>query len=390
MITREQIRELAQFQAAGGASALSFYFQPQRPQNKSHREEAILAKDLARNALQEAEKHGRNGGVREDLNRILDLAGQLHGNQARAKAVFACAAKHFWREFDLPPILPGTQLFVNQRFHLKPLAVLLGAQPRLWVALVDRKRARIFDVRLDEIVEREGVFHDLPRRGRSDGFGGYDGGHAERRVEDDAMHHFKDVAERLKDGFEKGQFERLIVGCQESVWPEFEPHLHPYVRQRFLGHFSTDVASASNEQVRENANRILQGWQDTRRQNLVREVLGEAQRDGNGATGLRRVLQSLELGEVQILLLGDKFHARAIECPNCGHLDPNLVRSCPVCSHATRELEDVCEAIIPNAIRRDIELFYVKDDAELDRVGNIGALLRFRADQNKPAILAAS
>jgi peptide chain release factor subunit 1 len=390
MITREQIRELAQFQAEGEACALSFYFQPQTPQNKSHREEAILAKDLARNALQEAEKGGRNGGIRTDLNRILDLAGHLHGNQARAKAVFACAAKNLWREFDLPPVLPGTQLFVNERFHLKPLAVLLGAQPRLWVVLVDRKRARFFDLRLDELSEREGVFHDLPRRGRSDGFGGYDGGHAERRLEDDAMHHFKNVAERLKDGFEKGNFERLIVGCHESVWPEFEPHLHPYVRQRLLGHFPADVASISNDHIREHAHRILHEWKDNRRQSLIREVLGQSQRDGNGVTGLRRVLRSLELGEVQILLLGDKFHARAIECPNCGHLDAHLARSCPVCSHETRELEDVCDAIIPQAIRRDIELFYVKDDPELDRVGNIGALLRFRADQNKPAILAAS
>lgn len=390
MITRDQIRELAQFEAGGEASALSFYFQPQRPQNKSHREEAILAKDLARNALQEAERNGRNGGIRNDLNRILDLAGHLHGNQARAKAIFACAAQNLWREFDLPPILPGTQLFVNQRFHLKPLAALLGAQPRLWAALVDRKRARFFEVRVDEIAEREGVFHDLTRRGRSDGFAGYDGGHAERRVEDDAMHHFKNVAERLKEGFEKGAFERLIIGCQESVWPEFEPHLHPYLRQRLLGHFNAEVANTASEQIRENANRILQSWQDTRRQNLVREVLGQSQRGGNGVTGLRRVLRSLELGEVQILLLGDKFHARAIECPNCGHLDAHIVGTCPVCSHQTRELEDVCDAIIPLAIRRDIELFYVKDDPELDRVGNIGALLRFRADQNKPAILAAS
>ncbi len=390
MITREQIRELAQFQAGGEASALSFYFQPQRPQNKSHREEVILAKDLARNALQEAEKNGRNSGIRNDLTRILELAGHLHGNQARAKAVFACAAKNLWREFDLPPVLAATQLFVNERFHLKPLAALLGAQPRLWLALVDRKRARFFDMRLDELAEREGVFHELPRRGRSDGFGGYDAGHAERRVEDDALHHFKNVAERLKDGFEKNQFERLIVGCQESVWPEFEPHLHPYVRQRLLGHFSADVASISTEQIHDHANRMLHDWQDTRRQNLVREVLGQAQRDGNGVTGLRRVLRSLELGEVHILLLGDKFHARAVECSNCGHLDAHLVRSCPVCSQETRELDDVCDAIVPQAIRRDIELFYVKDDADLDRVGNIGALLRFRADQNKPAILAAS
>jgi peptide subunit release factor 1 (eRF1) len=390
MITREQIRELAQFQAAGEACALSFYFQPQRPQNKSHREEAILAKDLVRNALKETEKNGKNGTMRADLNRILDLAGQLHGNQAKAKAVFACAAKNLWQEYDLPPTLPGTQLFLNERFHLKPLAALLGGQPRLSVVLVDRKRARFFDLRLDELSEREGAFHELSRRGRSDGFGGYDAGHTERRIDDEAMHHFKNVAERLKDGYEKGQFERLIIGCQESVWPDFEPHLHPYTKQRLLGHFAADFATISNEQIREHARRILHSWQDNRRQTLVREVLGQSQRNGNGVTGLRRVLQSLELGEVQILLLGEKFHARAIECTNCGHLDAHIVRTCPVCAHQTRELDDACDAIIPQAIRRDIELFYVKDDPDLDRVGNIGALLRFRADQNKPAILTAS
>ena len=46
--------------------------------------------------------------------------------------------------------------------------------------------------------------------------------------------------------------------------------------------------------------------------------------------------------------------------------------------------------MIPMAIRRDIELFYVKDNPEFDKVGNIAALLRFRADQNTPMMAAAS
>jgi hypothetical protein len=41
------------------------------------------------------------------------------------------------------------------------------------------------------------------------------------------------------------------------------------------------------------------------------------------------------------------------------------------------------------AIRRDIQLFLVKDNPELDSAGNIGALLRFRAERNQP-ISAAS
>jgi hypothetical protein len=67
-----------------------------------------------------------------------------------------------------------------------------------------------------------------------------------------------------------------------------------------------------------------------------------------------------------------------------------MVSYCPVCGKATRELEDVCEAMIPMAIRRDIELFYVKNDAEFDRVGNIAALLRFRADKSGQHMAVAS
>ena len=390
MITREDIRELAQFQFDDESGcALSFYFQPQRPQNISHREEAILAKDLVRNAMREAEKNGKNGCARADLNRILALAESLHGNQARAKAVFACGSRNFWREFDLPPRLPGTQLFVNRRFHLKPLALLLGAQPRVAVALVSRQRARLFDFRLDELKEREGLFHAVPRRSRSDGFNGYDAGHAERRVDDEAMHHFKYVAQRLKEEADKGGWEKLILGCQDNHWPEFEPHLHPYVKQRLLGRFSTDVATASNDHIREQASRIMREATGQRRQTLVQQVLNQAKSNHHGVTGLRRVLRSLELGEVQTLLIGDGYKAHAVECTSCGHLDSHMVLFCPACGHATRELDDVCDAIIANAIRLDIELLYVKDDAEFDHAGNISALFRFRTDQSKGGFAVA-
>src|SRR5438477_5805179 len=224
MITREDIRELAQFPYSDeDRCVVSFYFQPRRPQNKSHREEAILAKDLVREALHGTEKNGKNKCARADLQRVLELAGHLHGNQARAKAVFACGKRDFWREFDLPPQLPATQLFVNRRFHLKPLAILLGAQPRVAVAVANRQRVRLFDFRLEELKEREEMFHPVPRRGRSDGFSGYDAGHAERRVADEVMHHFKDLAERLKVEAEQGLWEKLIVGCQNEHWHELEP-----------------------------------------------------------------------------------------------------------------------------------------------------------------------
>jgi peptide chain release factor subunit 1 len=389
MMTREDIRELAAFQADADGCALTFYFQPRTPQNKSHKEEAILAKDLVRQALREAEKHGKDSCARADLGRILEIAGNLHGNQARAKAVFASSTKRVWREFDLPPQLPGTQLFVNRRFHLKPLAALLGAQPALCVALVDRQRGRFFDLRVDELKERADLFHSLPRS-RSDGYGGYNAGHVERRVANEFNQHYKQVADRLKEEVERGLWEKLVVGCHDTNWSEFESHLHPYVRQRLLGHFPADVAAVTPDEVREHASRVLREAQERRRETLLRQALSQAKGNSLGVTGLRRVLRSLELGEVQTLLLGENYTARGVECGNCGHVDSHMVPFCVVCGKATRELEDVCDAMIPMAIRRDIELFYIKNDAEFDKVGNIAALLRFRADQAKTPVAASA
>lgn len=382
MISRDEIRELAQFEADGKHEcALSFYFQPQTPQNKSHREEAIFAKDLVRQALQEVKKDGNHSCVRADLQRILKLAEELHGNRAHAKAVFACGERDIWREFDLPSQVRQTQLFVNRRFQLKPLAMLLGAHPKLAVVLVDRHRARWFDMRLGHIVEGEAMFHALSRRGRSDGYSGYDGGHSERHTHDDVLHHFKAVATRLKEEAEKGIWEALIVGCLDVNWRDFEVHLPAAVKHNLLGHFPAEVATFSVEQVRERAHDVQQKWLQDRRSHSVKEVLSYAKSHQRGVTGLRRVLRSLEMGEVRTLLIGENYSARAVECSSCGHLDSHLIAYCALCGRKTRPLVDVCDAIIPTAIQNDIELLYVKDDHDLDKVGNIAALLRFRAER---------
>ncbi|HEY6368947.1 MAG TPA: host attachment protein [Candidatus Sulfotelmatobacter sp.] len=382
-MTREQIRELAEFQD-GKSCAVSFYFQPSAPRNKAHKEDTILVKDLVREALRTVESKDRKDGIRADMDRIQRLSAELRSNGTHGKAVFACAAQNLWREYDLPASLPGTQLFVDRHFHLKPIAHLLGASPLLGVVLVDRHRARIFDLRLDELTEREDLFHPLSRKGRSDGYAGYDGGHAQRRVEDEVRQHFKHVAESLKDLLEKGVFEKWILACQDAQRSLLEPQLHSYVSQALIGRFQADLARATRDEIRTHTQQIVERWQNDRRIEMVSQALEQARSNGRGVTGLRRVLRSLELGEVQTLLIGENLQAHAVECSGCGHIDAHLVGFCPVCGRATQEVVDVGEAILPWVIRRDIETFYVKDDPEFDKVGNIAALLRFRSEKVQP------
>jgi peptide subunit release factor 1 (eRF1) len=260
----------------------------------------------------------------------------------------------------------------------------------LGIVLVDRHRARIFDLRLGELTEREDLFHPVPRRGRSDGFGGYEGGHAQRRVEDEVRQHFKNVAENIKELLDKGVFEKWILACQDAYRSLFEPQLHPYVSNALIGRFHADLGHVVKDEIRSHAQQILESWQDHRRRELVRDTLDQARSNNRGVTGLRRVLRSLELGEVQTLLIGENLQGHAVECSGCGHIDAHLVSYCPVCGRATQEIVDVGEAILPWVVRRDIETFYVKGDTEFDKIGNIAALLRYRAEKVQPISQAAA
>lgn len=382
MITRERIRELAAFESPEGC-AITFYYQPAMPQNKSHREESILVKDRVKEALREAEKEGaKSACARIDLRRILEVAEHLHGNGRKAKAIFADHSKGIWREFDLPAWLPGTQLIVNRRFHLKPLASVLEHVPTVCVCLMDRTKARLFRYQNEKIEEMADFFNDLPRRGRSDGWAGYDAGHAERHVLNDAKQHYKFVADTLLELFERGSFEMLAIGCHDEQLADIESMLHAYLGQRLLGHFRSDPATASAEQVKSQLEKVLEEHLGTRRQQLIREVLGEAHRNGRGALGLRRVLRSLETREIQTLLLGNKFNAPGYECSNCGHIDMRVTDACAMCGQKVHEMDDIADAILGNAMKNGIEVMYIENNPELEQAGHIAALLRFRADQN--------
>jgi peptide subunit release factor 1 (eRF1) len=270
------------------------------------------------------------------------------------------------------------------------LAAVFSEYPRLWVALVERQSARFVEIQFEQIQEHAALMNPVRRHGRSDGYSGYDAGHSERHEENDYRRHYQIVAETLKHAAEKKQFEALIIGCRDVNWPEFHGLLHPYVQKKILGHFSADLGTLTDAQAKQEAERIVRESLQQHHENLIREVIDGARSNGLGVTGLRRVLRATEMGEVETLLMASDYTARAVECTSCGHVDSHLVPYCPLCGRATRQLDDVCEALVPVAIKNNIGLVLVPRDETLDRVGNIAALLRFRADRNTNQLLAAS
>jgi peptide subunit release factor 1 (eRF1) len=342
-----------------------------------------MVKDLVRDVLRKAERNGNHTVLRQDLEKILNIAEGLHGNHSRGKAIFACREQGIWRELDIPPRPESSQIKVNSRFHLRPLVDANSGLPRTCIALVNRKKARIFELQDTEITQKSDLeFGPSPGVPRSDGFQGYEAGHRERHVENMVMQHFKMFAESLLMLAHRDKFDALLIGCQEDSWPEIESQLHSDLRQKLRGRFPVDVLSATPEEVRQHARRILTESMLTNQRDLINEVMGEAQRNARGAVGLKRVLNALERQEVQTLLMTRSFRAEAVECPNCRHLDTRMVKSCAVCVQETRELADVSDALVDLALRNGADIRFIDGDPDMEKRGQVAALLRFRADQN--------
>jgi len=388
MIPREDLLQLAQVESKEGC-AVTFYFQPQTPQDRSHREEAILAKDMVREALRKSERNGNHQSLRDDLQKVLEVAEGLRGNHSRGKVILACRDLGIWREIDVPARLGRSQLTVNSRFNLKPLVTAVSGPPRACVTLVDRKKARMFELVGTGLVEMPTLeFGAVPKHGRSDGFQGYDAGHRERHVENEVMHHLKWFAESLQSLLTRDKFSALLIGCREDLWPELDPLLHTDVRKKLAGRFLLDPVAATPEQVRELAERILEKKHKTDQQWMVREVIGEAQRNARGAVGLRHALTALERHEVQTLLVSRDFKAEAVQCTNCRHLDTRMVHQCAVCGKETHQLADITDALVDLALRNGADISFVEGDPELEKAGHVAALLRFRGDQNSAGKVA--
>ena len=128
MITREQIHELAQFEDPAGC-ALSYYFQPSAPSNKAHKGEAILTKDLAREALHrlEDQRSDKCPSAREDLDRIVRLSRQRQPRQsgfrlrgAKLLARIRSAGTPEWHSNSGKPSLPSQTACADSRSVSSP------------------------------------------------------------------------------------------------------------------------------------------------------------------------------------------------------------------------------------------------------------------------------
>jgi peptide subunit release factor 1 (eRF1) len=314
--------------------------------------------------------------VAADLDRIVDwVRSGFDRSRVRGLAFFACAADGLFEVVESPlPIRNGVA--VNHTPHVRPLESILQAYERFAVVLVDRQRARLFRFELGELTEHTEVFDAVPRGGDQAGHPaqGSRGAAVQRHSDEVAHRHLKHAAEVTFSELRSRPVDHLILGGPHEIVVDFEGLLHPWIRERVADRLAIS-ATAGPDEVRQAALAVEAAVARRSEATLV-ERLRNAVGAGGGVAGLEPTLAALVERRVDVLLVSDGYETEGWRCRSCRYLGP-LGRRCPVCANSMDLVDDVVEEAVEEALANKCRVQMVRENADLDVLGRIGALLRF-------------
>jgi len=377
VISEDRVRALAGHR--GSCVVTSCYLDVDGRRHPRHADYETQLEYLVREGKEKAAGFGPEAvrSVAADLDRITAwVRGGFDRSHVRGLVFFASSADGFFEVVESPlPI--SNDIVINHTPHVRPLESILQAYERFAVLLVDRQRARMFRFELGELTEHTEVFDAVPRGGDQAGHPaqGSRAAHVTRHSEEVAHRHLKHAAEVTFSELQRRPVDHVILGGPHEVVVELEGLLHTWVRDRVVDRLVIP-ATAGPDEVRQAALAVEEDV--TRRSGAalvdrLRDAIGAG---GAGVAGLEATLAALVERRVDVLLVSDGYATEGWRCRSCRYLGPRG-RRCPVCAKSMDLVDDVVEEAVEEALANRCRVQIVRENADLDVLGRIGALLRF-------------
>jgi peptide subunit release factor 1 (eRF1) len=375
--SKSQVQALAGFKS-DSLWTTSFYLDTDKSQ-RTKKEIAVSFKNLLNEGRTRLEAMDLNRTRKDSLHQDLEKI-SLFGTQRLASfngaglAIFSCQGAKFWQDLSLPRA-PRNHLFFDRSLHIRPLLAIRDEYHRICVLLLGRQDARWYEVFMGEIALIDSLKSDVPSRVREGGWKGYESKRIERHIDAHLRDHFKKAARRTFELFKKNRFEWLFLGCKEESRSEFEPLLHPYIKERLKGWLKTD-SSDSEDRVLNQALGIEKKLKVEEEADLTQSLISELEKGGRAVSGIKEVLRRLNAAEVQTLFITRNFAGEGKICPKCHFLYLDVLR-CPTCQVKTEKVQDIVHESVHAAMDKKVRVRYVTPPSKLDRYGKIGAFLRY-------------
>jgi peptide subunit release factor 1 (eRF1) len=377
--SRKQIEALAQFKNENYWTT-SFYLDTDKGR-LSQKEINVFFKNLlaqGRTRLESLDASRiKKDSLSHDLEKISRFGSQiLPSYTAPGLAIFSSAGSNFWQDFSLPRA-PRNHVIFDRTPYLRPLSVILDEYRHICTLLLKRREACWFDVFMGEITLLDSLTSDVPSRVREGGWEGYESKRIERHIDAHLHDHFKKAALKTFDLFKKNQFDWLFVGCKEENRSEFEPLLHPYLKDRLKGWLKTN-SNDTEAKILKLAAETETKLKKEAEAEIIQKLIAELEKGGRAVSGIKEVLRKINQAEVLTLVVTRDFSLEGKQCPKCRLLYAAELQ-CPVCQVKTERVQDIIHEGIHAAMDNKAQVRYVTPPSKLDHYGKIGAFLRYKS-----------
>ncbi|MGE5689882.1 MAG: Vms1/Ankzf1 family peptidyl-tRNA hydrolase [Pseudomonadota bacterium] len=377
-ISWERLRELAAFRAERGW-AISVYLglDPSIAPTAGDVEPRVrsLLTDLERQLETRREELTREAreGAKADLQRIRTwFDDEFERSGTLGVAVFAAGLDGLFRTLALREAVRD-QTCLDLELMLAPLVPLVGKGHGPLVAVVNRERGDVYRLHDGAFVQVAELTEEGTGMRRSDQ-GGWSQARYQRRFDEQAWRHMREVAEELDRGVREQPGPVVVVGPEE-IRPEFCDALAPETRDALVG-WATAEAHATPPQVLEAIAPLLEQAEAAQEAQLIerwRELAGRGER---ATAGWHDTLDAVSDGRAEVLLVADGRDRTVWQCPVCGRAaaEPG---SCPLDGIPMDERAHGLDVAVHRALIHGGVVQAVRHHDDLGPAEGIGALLRF-------------
>ena len=260
---------------------------------------------------------------------------------------------------------------VNSTPYVVPLEALLGRHHHVCLVIIERDKARIVRYQMGRAWEYQDIASDVHGAHKK---GGWSQLRYQKNIEHEALHHFKDTVEILRQLHAESPLDALVLAGPHEEAVEFSKKLHPYLQQIVHGDPISVAPQSSTDELKERLVQVEQELVSARRSHLLERLAAAQGQAEKAARGLRHVLEATNSKAIEVLFVVEGAGAPGYRSSTgmlALHENEAAAYGEPV-----EPIEDLIDEVIEEAVRSGSHIELFRDEVRLD--GHpVAALLRF-------------
>jgi len=328
---------------------------------------------------------GRFTALTERINNFVENEADPSANGI---AIFASLGEGDYFEvvqLDVP--FPESRFHSSDRPHIFPLVRAVHENPRYAVLWADKNKADIYvfggETRIRSDVDAQSKVESIENEVTSGtSAGGWSQQRFQRRRENFALQHAKEVVAELEEVMKKYSVEHLIIaGDEETLLPVIKPELSKPLEDKLIG--SVSIADyQSEDEIREKTLDVVTTEMATLQMKEVERVNDATKAAAKlGTLGVEDTLRALANGQVEELVIASNIdsidYSKKKIKKILNEYEPGDDTAPTDATVNVSDAAEIADQLVMRAINTAAKIMFVKDDSLLEEAGGVGSILRF-------------